>query len=83
MISPILPFERLGKNGPLANIEIVNDQARVHHDVWRDGVEGPHMDPGISCPEGEIRLHNTWRKEGEQNEEDRDGRVVRRVITCP
>jgi hypothetical protein len=53
MISPILPFERLGKNGPLANIEIVNDQARVHHDVWRDGVEGPHMDPGISCPEGE------------------------------
>jgi hypothetical protein len=53
MISPILPFERLGKNGPLANIEIVNDQARVHHDVWRDGVEGPHMDPGISCPECE------------------------------
>jgi hypothetical protein len=41
------------KNSPLANIEIVNDQARVHHDVWRDGVEGPHMDPGISCPECE------------------------------
>ena len=37
----------------LANIEIVNDQARVHHDVWRDGVKAPHMDPGISCPECE------------------------------
>ncbi len=37
----------------LANIEIVNNQACVHHDVWRDGVEAPHMNPGVTCPEGE------------------------------
>jgi hypothetical protein len=47
-----LYFEALGKT-PLANIEIVNNQASVHHDVWRNGVEAPHMDPGISCPECE------------------------------
>ena len=37
----------------LADLEILNVQACVHHDVRRDGVEAPHMDPGISCPECE------------------------------
>jgi hypothetical protein len=68
---------------PLANLQILNNQACVHHDVWRDGVEGPHMDPGIACPECEEGLHHTGGKEREQNEEDRDCRVVRRVIACP
>ena len=41
-----------GMNIPLLNIEIVNDKTRVYHDVRRDGVEAPHMHPGIPCPKG-------------------------------
>jgi hypothetical protein len=37
----------------LVDIQIVNDETRVYHDVRGDGVEAPHMDQGISCPEGE------------------------------
>jgi hypothetical protein len=37
----------------LTNLQILNHQTRVHHDVWRNGVEAPHVDPGIACPEGE------------------------------
>jgi hypothetical protein len=52
--SAIFTFSRgWVKTALLANIEIVNDQARVHHDVWRDGMEAPHMHPGITCPECE------------------------------
>ena len=69
--------------GALTNIEIVNHQPRVHHDVRRDGVEAPHMDPGISCPEGKEGFHYTRGKEREQDEDDRDRRVVRSVIACP
>jgi hypothetical protein len=51
--SPTQSSQWVGCPRNLANIEIVNDQACVHHHVWRDGVESPHMDPGISCPECE------------------------------
>lgn len=67
----------------LVDVEVLDDEPRIHDDVRSEGMECPHVNPCISRAQGQIRLHEPGREKDQEHEHGGYETVRRRIVVRP